>query len=379
MPVITPPDPALMVLNSLTLDEKIGQLLIIGFTEPNPSVRALSLIQDHKVGGVILFRRNYNDFAGAISLNNQLHLWNQDHPLPLFIGIDEEGGTVSRLPAGGTRFPDAHVLGKIGDVALTEKVAETMAKELKALGVNMNFAPVLDIAISPTSPLARRSFGPEASLVAAQGVSFVAGHKKQGIIAVPKHFPGHGDTATDSHGKLPRILVNRETFFARELAPFRAAILSGIDALMVGHVSYPNIDPSGVPATRSKIILTEILRRELLFNGLIITDEIEMVAFLAQEKLLAPAIVQSLLAGVDIFIVGHTYSVQLEVIAAIKQAVVSGHLTIERIDQSVLRIIKVKQKYKLKEATFLEIEQARSTFGTVENKAVLDEVRKRSK
>lgn len=354
------------ILKTMSLDEKIGQLFIVGYKDPQPTEKVKMMIEEYMVGGFILFKRNYTGLESMVNTVNKLHEFNRGNPLTLFLSIDEEGGTVSRLPEEGTKLPDAQVLGKIDDSALTYRSGALVGRELRALGINMNFAPVLDIVASKENNLLiRRAFGGEPQIVSRHGLAFIKGMNDHGIIAVPKHYPGHGDTTVDSHGKLPKIMIDAETLRSRELVPFKAAIDSGIDGLMAGHLAYPLIDPSGLPATRSKIFLEDILRRDLGFEGLIITDEIEMLGYMDRIENLPQKIIQSFEAGVDIFVIGHTLDIQLEALKAIKDAVADGRISEERIDESVLRII--KNKYKLNENTAIDLERAKSVLGAKEH------------
>jgi beta-N-acetylhexosaminidase len=371
-------DPAQTLLNQMSLEEKIGQMLIVGFKEASPTSQTQKLIQEGKVGGFILFQRNYKDFDTAVKLTNQLKSWNSQSPLPLFISVDEEGGTVSRLPNEGTKFPDARLIGKIDDPNLTYKMGQVIGEELKAMGVNLNYAPVLDIVISKENTLLiRRAFGNNPDIVTKHGLHFIQGLQEAGIIAVPKHFPGHGDTVVDSHGKLPKIMIERETLLGRELIPFQTAIEEGISALMVGHLAFPRIDPSELPASKSAVMIKDLLRTELGYEGLIITDEIEMSGYMGQEKNLEESILLSIHGGVDIFVVGHTYDIQSRILDIVKTAALDGRIPEERINESVLRIIRTKNKYHLTDEA-IDVEKARQSFGTDEHKQVLEVIKKRS-
>ncbi|MBB6214133.1 beta-N-acetylhexosaminidase [Anaerosolibacter carboniphilus] len=372
-------DPAQTLLDQMSLEEKIGQMLIVGFQEASPTPQTQQLIQENKVGGFILFKRNYKDFDTAVSLTNQLKSWNSQNPLPLFISVDEEGGTVSRLPDGGTKFPDARLLGQIDDPNLTYQMGQVIGSELKAMGVNLNYAPVLDIVLSKENKLLiRRAFGSTPDIVTRHGLHFIQGQQEAGVIAAPKHFPGHGDTVVDSHGKLPKIMIEKDLLHRRELIPFQAAIEEGVDALMVGHLAFPLIDPSELPATKSALMMKDLLRTELGYGGLIITDDVEMSAYVGKEKDLKESILLSIDGGADLFIAGHTYDTQIKILDIIKTAVQDGRIPEERINESVLRIIRTKSKYQLTNEA-IDVEQAKQNFGTGENKQVLEEITSRSK
>ncbi|MEW9122766.1 MAG: beta-N-acetylhexosaminidase [Thermotaleaceae bacterium] len=375
-----PVDPVIEQLAALSLEEKLGQLMIWGFEESVSSERIQGLIQEYKVGGFILFQRNYQDAASMLQLTTQLYQWNRDNPLPLFISIDEEGGSVSRVPREATKFPDARLLGLSNDDNLTQRTAMAIGTELKALGVNVNFAPVLDVVSSKKNQLLyKRAFSGNPSDVARHGISFMKGLEKQGILSVPKHFPGHGDTQVDSHGSLPRIMIDRETLEERELVPFRTAIGNGADAIMIGHLAFPNIDPQALPATRSRLFLQDILRQELGFEGLIITDDMEMAGYVGKDISFEEAVLQSFEAGVDIFLICHTEDLQKGAYTALKKAIEDGRISEERLNASVLRIIKIKEKYGLQQEPWLNLEDMKNKIGTPEHKELRQEILNKSK
>jgi beta-N-acetylhexosaminidase len=372
-------DPAQILLEQMSLEEKIGQMLIVGFQSPSPTSQIQQFIQENKIGGFILFDRNYKDFDGAVRLTNQLKSWNKENPLPLFISIDEEGGTVSRIPSDGTKFPDARLLGQINDLNLTYQMGQVIGRELKSMGVNLNFAPVLDIVVSKENNLLiRRAFGSTPEMVSSHGLEFIKGQQEVDVIAVPKHFPGHGSTIVDSHGGLPKIMIERDMLHHHELIPFQHVINEGVDALMVGHLAFPLIDPSGLPATKSALIMKDLLRTELGYGGLIITDDIEMAAYTGQKDDLETSILLSIHGGVDVFVVGHTYDIQVNILDIMKKAVQDGRIPEERINESVLRIIRTKNRYHLSDE-IIDVEQARQNFGTEEHKNVLEEIKRQSK
>lgn len=373
-------DPSQIMLEKLTLDEKIGQLMIVGFQENTGEQQIADYINTYKVSGFILFKRNYKDFEEFYKLCAKLKELNANNPLPLFLSVDEEGGTVSRLPAGGTKFPDAILIGKVNKPDLTYKVGETIGKELTSAGINLNFAPVLDILIDPKSTLlAKRAYGSNADIVSEQGTAFIKGLKDQNIIAAAKHFPGHGGTNIDSHAQLPVINIDKNMLDNRELIPFKKAFSEGLDAIMVGHLAFPLIDPTGLPASKSKVFLTDILRNELNFKGVVFTDEIEMLGF-SENSDLSESIITAFNAGADVFVIGHTKSIQDKVYSTLKAAVTEGKISETRLNEALLRIIALKQKYKLADKSNISFEEASKVFGSEENKAVLqlvkDEIKK---
>ena len=227
-------------------------------------------------------------------MNLKLKNLNKNNPLPLFISVDEEGSTVSRLPKEGTKVPDAVVFGNINDENLTEKSGIIIGRQLYAAGINLNFAPVLDILSTKDNKLLKlRSYGKDIDIVSKHGIAFINGLASQGIISVAKHFPGHGYTNKDSHGTLPVINIDYTTLKNRELVPFQNAINAGIDVVMIGHLAFPKIDSSGKPATKSKVFVTDILRNELGFQGITLTDDIEMKGFIDDKQSLEESVIES--------------------------------------------------------------------------------------
>ncbi|MGE5677605.1 MAG: beta-N-acetylhexosaminidase, partial [Pseudomonadota bacterium] len=372
---------AASILEGMTVEEKIGQLLVVGFPEDIGTASLQEYFDEYKVSGFILFSRNFKDFSSMYSLVRDLKEKNSlSSSIPLFISIDEEGGKVSRLPQGGTHFPDPAKLGKADDPALTQKSGEVIGQELAAAGINIDFAPVLDIVTySGNKLLIRRSYGSTKELVATHGIAFIKGLQSAGVIAVPKHFPGHGNTTVDSHTGLPVIDTDKATFESRELFPFKAAIDEGADIVMVGHIAFPKLDPTGLPATMSEYILKDILRNELDFKGIAISDDIEMTGYTSAKGSLEGGVVTSFNAGLDVFLIGHTKDTQIKVFEALKSAVADGRISEDRLDEAVLRVLKVKLKHELKDNMEYSLEEAERIFGSEEHKAVLEEVNEAAK
>lgn len=252
---------------------------------------------------------------------------------------------VARLDHDGvSRIQGSMALGAANDPALTEKAATLAAKELTALGINLNFAPCVDVNNNPANPvIGVRSFGEDPLQVAEHGAAAIRGYQNQGVSATAKHFPGHGDTAVDSHHGLASVPHSKERLYRVELPPFRKAIESGVDMIMTAHVIFPAFEPDGIPATLSRRVLTGLLRTELGFEGVIITDCLEMHA-ISKSCGIAEGAVRAIEAGADIVLVSHTLEEQVRAIQTVLAAVQSGRLSEEQIDESVRRILSLKQK-----------------------------------
>ncbi|SEG52235.1 glycoside hydrolase family 3 protein [Paenibacillus sp. UNC499MF] len=332
--------------NELTLKEKIGQLLMVGFEGLVPDANIRDLLQNHFAGGIVFFSRNLDNPEQAFALAEELQrMAVSTTGIPLWLGTDQEGGMVVRVRQGIAQLPAAMALGAARNPGLLYEAAKGTAEELKALGINMNFAPVVDININPRNPIIDvRSFGDGAELVSELGIAAMTGFQDGGIASVIKHFPGHGDTETDSHAELPVVRHSLERLRSVELVPFRRAALTGAEAVMTAHVGIPLLSGGEpVPATLSREVLTGLLREELGFDGLIVTDCMEMDA-VTQGIGVGEAVVRAVLAGADLLLVSHTYDSQLEAVAALERAVADGRLPEERIDASVERILRLKER-----------------------------------
>ena len=332
------------MIAEMTIEEKVGQLIMVGFegTQPNETIE--THIRERFVGGIVLFSRNIETPQQTAELTNQLQRLAEmtTRQIPLLIGIDQEGGWVMRLKEGATVLPGNMALGATDSTELAERAGEITAVELAAVGVNLNFAPVMDVNNNPQNPVIdRRSFGESPELVSRLGVAYIHGLQGNGVLGTAKHFPGHGDTTVDSHFDLPTVNHNRERIHALELHPFRAAIDADVAAIMTAHIVYPTFDADR-PATLSPAILTDLLRKELGFDGLIITDDMEMKAIDDRYRS-GEAAVMAVEAGTDIVMVLWSPTKQVEVFDALLSAVKSGRISQARLDQSVKRILKSKR------------------------------------
>lgn len=340
------PDPAAERLEAMTTGELIGQLLLVGIEGDAPSAEADALIRDLKVGGIILYKNNIGSPQNTVSLINSLKEANSGNPVPLFMSVDEEGGRVSRLPDAFGTIPSARDVGKTDDSGLALEMGGLLASRLAAAGFNMDFAPVLDVDSNPANPvIGPRSFGSDASTVSVMGAAVMNGLRQEGVIPVVKHFPGHGDTSVDSHLELPVVDKTADELAELELIPFKAAVSDQAEAVMVAHILLPEIDPDK-PASLSPAVIDGMLREELGYDGVVITDDMTMGAIANHHKL-GEAAVESVLAGSDIVLVAHGYDNARTVRAALEEAVDNGSLGEERLRQSVYRILALKTAYGL--------------------------------
>nr|WP_193394484.1 beta-N-acetylhexosaminidase [Paenibacillus sp. A3] len=334
-----------MELAGMTLEEKVGQLIQAGFHSQEPDEHILDLIERRRIGGVILFTRNVQDPAQVAALTGKLQEAAQRAgTAPLWISIDQEGGMVARITEGVALMPGAMAIAAGGSVEAAYEAALVSGRELRALGINMNFAPDLDINNNPTNPvIGVRSFGEAPEAVAEYGAASIRGFQDAGVSATAKHFPGHGDTAMDSHLDLPTIPHSRERIEAVELVSFRRAVASGVDAVMSSHIVFPAFEPERLPATLSRRVLTGLLREELGFDGVIVTDCMEMQAIAAHYGTVQAAVL-AVEAGADIVLISHSRQLQEGALDALLEAVRSGRISEERIDASVRRLLALKRK-----------------------------------
>ena len=333
-------------LNRMSIDEKVGQLLIVGIGGKQVSQVAKAHITKRFAGGIILFRRNIQSPQQVANLATELQQVAVQTPnaIPLFIAIDQEGGIVTRLKKGATVFPGNLALGATRSESLAEKAGEITAMELAAVGINLNFAPVMDINTNPRNPvIGVRAYGDSPMLVSQLGTAYIRGLQANGVLATAKHFPGHGDTHVDSHKKLPTVGHDEARMNAVELAPFRAAIEARVAAMMSAHILYPALD-ADTPATLSHRVLTGLLREQLGFEGLIITDDLEMRAIDAHYQT-GNAAVMAIQAGADIVMVPWSLKKQQQAYNALRNAVKRGKISRTRLEASVRRILKTKRDF----------------------------------
>lgn len=330
-------------VNKLSVDELIGQLIVFGFDALEINEHAIEMIKKHKAGNVILFARNVESPSQLYKLNQNLQkLALAELGIPLLITIDQEGGMVTRIKNGSTYFPGAMTVSASNSVEHSLEVGQLMGKELLDLGINMNLAPSLDVNNNPYNPvIGVRSYSDNPSRVAEYGSAFIQG-LQESVIATAKHFPGHGDTKVDSHLALPTIDYDKERLNSVELYPFKEAIKNGVKAIMSSHINFPAYTEEGRPSTLSKSCLTGLLREELGFEGLIITDCMQMKA-IQHTYGTKVGTYMAIDAGANLVCISHSIDLQTESINYLKEMIETSQLSIDLVKERVDRILKYKE------------------------------------
>ncbi len=348
-----------------------GQLFVVDFSGPEPDGEIERLIRDGGVGGVILFDKNIVDPPQVARLTNALQrLAARAHVAPLLVAVDQEGGPVIHLR--GTEFPSAMAFGAAGDESLVAAAADVTARELRAVGIHMNCAPVLDVNNNPANPvIGVRSFGEDPVRVARLGSRAIAAMQAAGVLATAKHFPGHGDTSLDSHLTLPTVTHPRSHLDAVELLPFREAIRAGVAAVMTAHVVYPALDPE-MPATLSPAIIG-LLRQTLAFEGIVVTDSMRMRA-VADRYTAGAAAVAAVRAGVDVVLACGPVEAQLEALDAVRSAARDGSLPEARVRDAARRVLAAKRRLGLFERARVNEAQAARALGSPQHLALAERV-----
>lgn len=348
----------------MTVRQKAAQLVMVPFygeslnTRSNAYREYLSLVRDLQVGGLIILNRVQNGIAVKAephAMASFLNRMQRQSKLPLMVGGDFERGASMRM-TGTPQYPHAMAYGAAGDVQATYDLGRATAREARAMGVHWVFAPVADVNNNPDNSVINiRSFGENPQAVGRHVIAFIEGAKSDPnnpVLVTVKHFPGHGDTATDTHFGLGTVLADRARMDAVELVPFKAAIAAGVDSVMTGHLNVPALDPEGVPATVSRPILTTLLRDELGFQGLLTTDAMDMHG-LSKQFPPGEAAVRALEAGADLLLVTPN---PREAVRAVAAAVQSGRLTKARLDRSVEKMLIAKGRLRLQEKKLIDLE-----------------------
>ena len=345
LPPTTPvPDRVRSLVAALSVEQKVGQLMSIAFHGARITSAVEAMIRQRAVGGLVLRAENAEDASALVKLASDLQSIARDAKVPpLFLSIDQEGGPVIRVGRGMTILPGQMALAATPDAANAVKTAVSInAAELRAVGIGWNLAPVADVNDEPRNPIiGNRSFGSDPSQVASLVVQAVSAYRAGGLFACAKHFPGHGATTVDSHTGLPEIDSDRKRLDAVELVPFRAAIAAGVPAIMSAHIVVPALDPTpSLPVTLSKKVMTDLLRGDLGFTGIVVSDDLEMGALASIGE--ARAGLMAFEAGVDHLLFRFDETAHIEGHRLILEAARSGRVSASRLDSSVARLIGAK-------------------------------------
>lgn len=333
-------------LQQLTLEEKVGQMILAGVQGTALDEQAKQMIAAQKIGGIIFYANNVTTLQGTAAFVQSIKQANGQNPVPILMSVDQEGGKVSRMPDTVESIPSNRKIGKTNDTVLAEEMGVLLARQVKLAGFNVDFAPVLDINSNPKNPvIGDRSFGTNADLVTRMGIAEMKGLRREGVIPVVKHFPGHGDTSVDSHLDLPVVNKSEKQLAELEWIPFEAAVKEQAEAVMVAHILFPKLDPD-YPASLSKVIIGDHLRGKFKYDGVVITDDLSMGA-ISKNYPLNKAAIATVQAGSDILLVAHSYESAKTIFDTLINAVKSGKIKESRIDESVYRILALKQHFKL--------------------------------
>jgi beta-N-acetylhexosaminidase len=360
-------------MSPAALRRQIGQLLIAGFNGTGLPIELRSIAREFSLGGVILFGRNISEPEQVAELTYEAARLVPD--LASWVSVDQEGGRVARLKAPFTEWPPMATLGRSGDTALAERFARALAAELTAVGISLDYAPVLDIHTNPKNPvIGDRALAAEAEQVAQLGAAIIRVLQAEGLAACGKHFPGHGDTSVDSHLELPVVEHPPDRLRRVEFVPFKAAVDADVATMMTAHVLVPSFDEES-PATLSKT-LVGLLREELGYQGVILSDDLEMKA-IAGRYAVPEAAVQAVAAGCDgVLICSGDHDSQAATLEALIHAVESERIPIARVDDALRRQQRAKERFlAASAATRPQSARAlRQALGRDEHRAIADEM-----
>ena len=353
-----------------TLEEKVGQMFIVGLQGEALAHEEKAIIERYAFGGFILFNHNCCEPVQILRLCRAL--WETANRHPPFISIDEEGGRVHRLPNPFTHFPPAARLGQIGDLKLVYRTARATARELALAGINLDFAPVLDVNSNPNNPvIGDRSFAADPQKVRTLGGRWARGLREGGIIPCGKHFPGHGDTDQDSHFALPVVHRPLAELEKIELPPFISACRNKIESLMTAHVLYRSLDPE-LPATLSQKIIAGLLRHKLNYNGVVFSDDMEMKA-ISDNYRQEDAVSLCVRAGIDVMLFCHDLARAIDAFEFLCSQSEKDERVRTRVEKSYKRITKLKQDF-LKEFTGTKTDQLAKRFARLNHQRIVKEI-----
>jgi len=354
-------------VSQMTLREKIGQMLIVSYRSTVADNNLISILNDVKPGGFILFSENFESYEQTKKFISDV---NATSDIPMIWSIDQEGGKVQRLKKLSdkdvTLLPNMYSVGATKNTELAKEIGRVTGEELAVFGINMDFAPVADIYSNINNTvIGKRSFGNDYQLVSDMSLAFAQGLESTGVIPVYKHFPGHGDTSVDSHYVLPVINKTKKQLMDMELKPFINAINNDAKVIMIGHLAVPQITGDNTPASLSQKVITDLLKKELGYDGLVVTDALNMGA-LTNSYSKDEIYVRAINAGVDLLLMA---SPARDAVASIEKAVNNGQISEKKIDESVTKILLLKYKYlsnnKKYDSSFL---------GSVEHKEIINKI-----
>jgi len=359
----------------VSLEQELGELLIVGIPGTSLTLDTEAALERLRPSGVIFFETNFPDPGTGARLAREIHARLGSPERPALVSVDEEGGMVSQLSKFWEVPPSARAVAASGGPPLVKDLATRTGRRLLALGVNVNYAPVLDIHSNPRNPvIGVRSFGETPSQVTACGRAAIEGWLAAGVIPVAKHFPGHGDTSLDSHVALPRIDADRRTLSIRELRPFEGAIQAGVPVIMTCHVVVPVLEPDPErPATLSRAIVTGLLRETMGFSGVVITDALEMAGATSRGGF-GEVAVQAIEAGCDLLLYSKLTPGPDEAIQALTKALRDGRLTPDRVAASVARVrsLRAGSAARPRDWSFALEREARDLIGPEELERIAD-------
>lgn len=332
-------------LDKMTIKDKIGQISMYGIEGTEITDDTINLIKEYRVGNIILFARNVKSPKQLFELTQGLQkLAKAEFDIPMFISIDQEGGMVTRIFDGSTFFPGAMTISATNKLENSYNMGRIMGKELNAMGINMNLAPILDVNNNPKNPvIGVRSFSDKPKVVAEYSWQFARGLQEEHVFATGKHFPGHGDTNVDSHLGLPTINHDLDVLEHMEFVPFRYNIDNGIKGIMSSHINFSKLTKDGIPATLSKEVMTDLLRDDFGFKGLLVSDSMTMKGVI-QKYSAEEATLMAINAGIDLTCLCHPESPRRETLEYLYEAVEDGRLKEESIDILLNRVLKAKEE-----------------------------------
>lgn len=365
------------IVRRMSLEQKVGQLIVATVPGTTAAGGGASLVRKYHLGGVIYFAQNARNAHQLAAFSNGLQsaAMSQSPAVPLTIGTDQEGGIVSRLDGVLTTFPGQMAGGATRDPSLVSSEARATGNQLRAVGVNLDYSPVADVNVDPANPvIGIRSFGSDAALVSQMTTAAITGFHQSGIATAAKHFPGHGDTDTDSHTGLPVIHHSLRQWQQIDARPFEAAVRGGSDMILSAHISVPALDSSGGPATLSRRIMTGLLRGKLGYNGVITTDSLQMAGVRLQYSN-AQIAVHAIQAGCDELLMPQNLGIAYHAVLA---AARDGQITRPTLDASVTRILTLKAVRGILDGPYVDAAAAPGRVNTSSDIATAQRVADRS-